>query len=165
MRHRNKVKKLQRPAHHRRALLANLVCSLIEHKQIRTTVAKAKAMRPVAENMVTLGKRGDIPARRLAVAFLRHKSVVKELFDAIAPAAASRKGGYTRITKLGQRQSDSAPMAFIEWVDQPGTPEVEPAEEPKKKSKSPRGEEKKPAPAKRAAKKAAKKQAEDKEKE
>ena len=109
MRHQNKVKKLGRPAAQRRSLLANLVCSLIEHKQIRTTVAKAKAVRPFAERMVTLAKRGDLHARRQAVGFLYSKSVVKELFEVVGPAAATREGGYTRITKLGPRLSDSGP--------------------------------------------------------
>jgi large subunit ribosomal protein L17 len=119
MRHQRKVKKLQRPAAQRKALLSGLVADLITHKQIKTTLAKAKAVRPFAEKMVTLGKRGDIHSRRLAVAFLRSKSVVTELFDVVAPLAQNRVGGYTRITKLGQRLSDSAPVAFIEWVDQP----------------------------------------------
>ncbi len=112
-----KTVKLQRDASHRKALLANLVCSLIEHRRIRTTLAKAKALRPVAEKMVTLGKRGDLHARRLAVAELGQKGAVKKLFEEIAVASKDRNGGYTRITKLGQRGSDSAPMAFIEWVD------------------------------------------------
>ncbi len=135
MRHQRKVKKLQRPAAQRKALLSGLVADLITHKQVKTTLAKAKAVRPFAERMVTLGKRGDIHARRLAVAFLRRKSVVSELFDVIAPLARNRAGGYTRITKLGQRLSDSAPVAFIEWVDQqpaagsaePSAPAKEPA--------------------------------------
>ena len=112
-----KTVKLQRDASHRKALLANLVCSLIEHRRIRTTLAKAKAVRPLAEKMVTLGKRGDLHARRLAVAELGQKGAVKKLFEEIAVASKDRNGGYTRITKLGQRGSDSAPMAFIEWVD------------------------------------------------
>lgn len=119
MRHRRKTVKLQRDAAHRRSLLANLTCSLIQHGRIRTTLAKAKALRPVAEKMVTLGKRGDLHARRQAVAFLRHKDVVKQLFEERAPAAADRQGGYCRIVKLGNRMTDSAPMAIIEWVDQP----------------------------------------------
>lgn len=118
MRHRRKTVKLQRDASHRDALLANLVVSLIEHKQIKTTLAKAKAVRPFADKMVTLGKRGDIQSRRLAHSYLHSDSAVKELFAVIAPASATRQGGYTRITKLGQRLTDSAPMAFIEWVDQ-----------------------------------------------
>lgn len=98
-------------------MLSNQVCSLIEHRRIRTTLAKAKAVRPVAEKMVTLGKRGSIHARRQAFAFLKQKPAVKKLFDDIAPACETRQGGYTRITKLGPRGSDSAPMAYIEWVD------------------------------------------------
>ena len=119
MRHRMKTVKLQRDASHRKALLANLVCSLIEHRRIRTTLAKAKALRPVAEKMVTLGKRGDLHARRQAVAALGQKEAVKKLFEEIAPASKDRQGGYTRIIKLGPRKSDSAPMAFLEWVDMP----------------------------------------------
>ncbi|GEP42244.1 50S ribosomal protein L17 [Brevifollis gellanilyticus] len=117
MNHGRKVPKLQRDASHRKALLANLVCSLIEHTRIRTTLAKAKALRPVAEKLVTLGKRGDLHARRLAIGSIHSKTAVKKLFEEIAVASKERKGGYTRITKLGQRRSDSAPMAFIEWVD------------------------------------------------
>ena len=117
MRHRRKTVKLQRDAAHRRSLLANLTCSLIEHGRIRTTLAKAKALRPVAEKMVTLAKRGDIHARRQAVAFLRQKDTVKKLFNEIGPVCADRQGGYCRITKLGARMSDSAPMAYIEWTD------------------------------------------------
>lgn len=124
MRKRRKTVKLQRDAAHRRSLLANLTCSLIEHGKIRTTLAKAKALRPVAEKMVTLAKRGDLHARRQAVAFLHQKDVVKALFEVIAPAAADRQGGYCRIIKLGARQSDSAPMALIEWVDAPATAAV-----------------------------------------
>ena len=117
MRHQKKTVKLGRTASHRDAMLANQVCSLIEHKRIKTTLAKAKAVRPLAEKMVTLGKRGDLHARRLAAGYLGQKDAVKKLFAEIAPRAADRKGGYTRIIKLGQRLSDSAPMAYIEWVD------------------------------------------------
>ena len=117
MRNRNKTSQLKRTASHRRSLLANMACSLIEHGAIRTTLGKAKALRPVAEKMVTLGKKGDLHARRQAVAFLRHKDVVKQLFDVVAPAAADRQGGYCRITKLGPRPTDAAPMAIIEFVD------------------------------------------------
>ncbi len=119
MRHQRKTVKLQRRADHRRALLANLLCSLIRHRRIRTTLAKAKAMRPLADKLVTLGKRGDLHSRRLAIAKVRDKDAVKILFATIAPAAANRQGGYTRIIKLGPRLSDSAPMALIEWVDLP----------------------------------------------
>ena len=117
MRHRKKTVKLGRSSAHRDALLANQVCSLIEHKRIKTTLAKAKAVRPLAEKLVTLGKRGDLHARRLAAGKLGQKDAVKTLFAEIAPRAATRKGGYTRIIKLGRRISDSAPMAYIEWVD------------------------------------------------
>jgi large subunit ribosomal protein L17 len=117
MRHQKKTVKLGRTASHRKALLANQVCSLIEHQRIRTTLAKAKAARPLAERMVTLGKRGSLHARRTAFAVLRQKDAVKKLFDEIAPRTADRNGGYTRIVKLGQRKSDSAPIAYLEWVD------------------------------------------------
>ena len=136
MRHQNKTIKLGRTAAHRKAMLANQVCSLIEHQRIKTTLAKAKAVRPLAEKMVTLGKKGSLHARRTALATLRQKDAVKKLFDDIAPRAAERKGGYTRIVKLGARKSDSAPVAFIEWVDAPLVIE-EPASEGKgKKSKA-----------------------------
>src|SRR4249919_4094449 len=114
MRHQNKTIKLGRTADHRRALLANQVCALIQHQRIKTTLAKAKAVRPLAEKMVTLGKNGSLHARRTALAVLRQKDAVKKLFEDIAPRSASRKGGYTRIVKLGQRKSDAAPVAFIE---------------------------------------------------
>ena len=117
MRHQKKTIKLGRTAEHRRALLANQICSLIEHQRIRTTLAKAKAVRPLAEKMVTLGKKGSIHAHRTAFAVLRQKDAVKKLFDEIAPRTADRNGGYTRIVKLGQRKSDAAPVAYLEWVD------------------------------------------------
>jgi large subunit ribosomal protein L17 len=119
MRHTKKTIKLGRKSEHRNLLLANQVCSLIEHSRIRTTLAKAKAVRPFAERMVTLGKRNDLHARRLAFAFLRQKDAVRKLFADVAPRAGSRQGGYVRIIKLGPRNSDSAPMAYIEWVDLP----------------------------------------------
>jgi len=117
MRHRSKTAKLKRTASHRRALLANLACSLIEHGRIKTTLGKAKALRPVAEKLVTLAKRDDLHSRRLAIAFLHQKEAVKKLFSEVAPASKDRQGGYCRITKLGARMSDSALMAIIEWVD------------------------------------------------
>jgi large subunit ribosomal protein L17 len=131
MRHRRNTTKLKRTAAHRRSLLANLACSLIEHGRIRTTLAKAKALRPVAEKLVTLAKRNDLHARRQAIAFLRQKEQVKKLFEETAPASKDRQGGYTRITKLGARLTDSAAMAIIEWVDAPAaaTAEAAPAEE------------------------------------
>src|SRR2546430_7732790 len=135
MRHQKKTIKLGRTAEHRKALLSNQVCSLIEHQRIKTTLAKAKAVRPLAERMVTLGKNGSIHARRTALATLRQKNAVKKLFDDIAPRSAERNGGYTRIVKLGQRKSDSALMAFIEWVDMAEVVEERPAEEKKAKRK------------------------------
>jgi len=117
MRHQKKTVKLGRTAEHRRALLANQICSLITHHRIKTTLAKAKAVRPLAEKMVTLGKNGSVHARRNAFSILRQKDAVKKLFDEIAPRSTNRNGGYTRIVKLGQRKSDSAAMAFLEWVD------------------------------------------------
>src|SRR5256885_6475994 len=116
MRHQKKTIKLGRTADHRKALLANQVCSLIEHERIKTTLAKAKAVRPLAERMVTLGKNGSLHARRTAFAVLRQKTAVKKLFNDIAPRSSSRNGGFTRIVRLGPRKSDSAPIAFIEWV-------------------------------------------------
>src|SRR6266513_3939908 len=135
MRHQKKTIKLGSTAEHRKALLANQVCSLIEHQRIQTTLAKAKAVRPLAEKMVTLGKKGSIHARRTALATLRQKDAVKKLFDDIAPRSAERNGGYTRIVKLGQRKSDSARMAFIEWVDAEHIVEEKPKEEKKAKKK------------------------------
>jgi large subunit ribosomal protein L17 len=146
MRHRKKTIKLGRTAEHRKALLANQVCSLIEHQRIKTTLAKAKAVRPLAERMVPLGKNGSIHARRTALATLRQKRAVKKLFDDVAPRSAERNGGYTRIVKLGQRKSDSAPMAFIEWVDMTEVVEEKPAEEKKPKRKEPEPKPKKTEP-------------------
>ena len=147
MRHQKKTVKLGRTAAHRKSLLANQVCSLIEHQRIKTTLAKAKAVRPLAEKMVTLGKKGSLHARRTALAVLRQKDAVKKLFEDIAPRAADRKGGYTRIVKLGARKSDSAPVAFIEWVDAPilADESVEEKGKKTKASKTPSGSEAKPA--------------------
>jgi large subunit ribosomal protein L17 len=147
MRHQKKTIKLGRKAEHRKALLANQVCSLITHQRIKTTLAKAKAVRPMAERMVTLGKKGSIHARRTAFAALRQKDAVKKLFDDIAQRSTERNGGYTRIVKLGRRKSDSAPMAFLEWVDAAVVvTEEKPAEEKqaKKKETKPKAEEPKP---------------------
>jgi large subunit ribosomal protein L17 len=152
MKHGRKIVKLQRKQDHRDALLMNLTCSLIEHRRIRTTLAKAKALRPYAEKLVTLGKRGTLHARRTALSSLRHKDSVKKLFEEIAVASKDRVGGYTRITKLGQRRTDSAPMAYIEWVDAfvpkaAAAPEAEAAAEPAAEAAAP----KKKAPAKKKA--------------
>jgi large subunit ribosomal protein L17 len=137
MRHQKKTIKLGRTAEHRRALLANQVCALIQHQRIETTLAKAKAVRPLAERMVTLGKNGSIHARRTALSVLRQKSAVKKLFDDISQRSAERNGGYTRIIKLGARKSDSARMAFIEWVDAEQVAEEKPRKEKKAKRKEP----------------------------
>jgi large subunit ribosomal protein L17 len=118
MRHRKRtISKLGRDTAHREAMLANMVVSLIEHKRIKTTISKAKASRRIAEKMVTLGKRGDVHSRRLAVAKLHNPTAVTELFKVVAPAFADRQGGYTRIVRLGRRSSDSSEMAILEWVD------------------------------------------------
>jgi large subunit ribosomal protein L17 len=137
MRHQKKTVKLGLTAAHRKALLANQVCSLIQHQRIKTTLAKAKAVRPLAEKMVTLGKRNSLHARRTALAVLRQKDAVQKLFADIAPRSAERKGGYTRIVKLGARKSDSARVAFIEWVDAPQvTDDIATEAADKKKSKA-----------------------------
>jgi large subunit ribosomal protein L17 len=117
MRHRKAGRKLGRDAAHRKALYANLTASLIEHGRIKTTVAKAKEVRPVAEEMITLGRRGGVPARRQALAFLRSQDVVHKLFSDVGPRFSDRAGGYSRIVKLGPRQGDAAEMAYLELVD------------------------------------------------
>jgi large subunit ribosomal protein L17 len=117
MRHRRSGKKLGRDSAHRRALYSNLAGALIEHGRIKTTVAKAKAVKPFAEQMITLGKRGDLHARRLALAELRSQDVVHLLFADVAPRFADRPGGYTRIVKLGPRLGDAAEMVYLELVD------------------------------------------------
>jgi len=145
MRHLKRTAKLGRTSEHRNAMLVNLVSSLIKHKRVTTTLAKAKAARSVAEKMVTLGKKGTLHARRLAAARLRfqgrsleqtkeerkkwrkNEDVVHILFDHIAPVFKDRKGGYTRIVKLGERRGDVAKMAILEWVETPVV-ETAPAE-------------------------------------
>jgi len=153
MRHLKHTAKLGRTSEHRNAMLANLVCSLIKHKRVTTTLAKAKAVRPVAEKIVTLGKRGTIQARRLVNARLRthgpsiqltkderrkwreSEDVLRILFEEIAPAFKERNGGYTRIIKMDQRQGDAAQRAILEWVDYtptaPAATETAPTEEAK----------------------------------
>ena len=148
MRHLKRTAKLGRTSEHRNAMLVNIVSSLIKHKRVTTTLAKAKAARSVAEKMVTLGKKGTMQARRLAAARLRaqgrsldqskeqrkkwrqSEDVVHILFDQIAPVFKERKGGYTRIVKLGERRGDVAKMAILEWVETPTveTPAAEVAE-------------------------------------
>jgi large subunit ribosomal protein L17 len=117
VRHQKAGRKLGRDSAHRKALYANLVSSLIEHGRIKTTEAKAKETRPIVEQMITLGKRGDLAAHRQAVALLRSKPIVRLLFAEVAPRFADRPGGYTRIVKLGPRQGDAARMVFLEFVD------------------------------------------------
>src|SRR4030095_14187601 len=146
MRHQKKTVKLGRTAEHRKALLANQVCSLIEHQRIKTTLAKAKAVRPLAERMVTLGKNGSLHPRRTPLARVRQANAAEKLFDDIAPRSSERNGGYTRIVKLGQRKSDSASMAFIEWVDMAEVVEEKLQKEKKEKRKEakPKQKEKEP---------------------
>ncbi len=117
MNHGRNQRKLSRTSSHRKALLRNMVTSLLEHEAIRTTDAKAKELRGVAEKMITLGKRGTLHARRQALATIRSKEVTAKLFDELAGRYRQRAGGYTRILKLGPRPGDAAPMAIIELVD------------------------------------------------
>ena len=117
MRHHRNGKKLGRDSSHRKALYSNLAGALIQHGRIRTTEAKAKAAKPLAEQMITLGRRGDVAARRHALKFLRSQDVVHKLFSDVGPRFADRPGGYSRIVKLGPRQGDAAEMAYLELVD------------------------------------------------
>ena len=116
MRHRKAGRKLNRTAAHRKAMLRNIVTSLLEHERIVTTVPKAKEARRVTEKMITLGKRGDLHARRQAMAYIRSKGIVAKLFDEISRQYADRQGGYTRIIRTGNRYGDAAPMAIVELV-------------------------------------------------
>jgi large subunit ribosomal protein L17 len=117
VRHQRAGKKLGRDSAHRKALYSNLAGALITHGRIETTEAKAKAVKPFAERMITLGKRGDLAARRQALAALRSNDVVHQLFADVAPRFSERPGGYTRIVKLGPRQGDAADMVYLELVD------------------------------------------------
>jgi large subunit ribosomal protein L17 len=117
VRHARTGKKLGRDSSHRRALYANLTCSLLEHGRIKTTEAKAKAVKPYAEKIITLGRRGDLHARRQALSELRSQEVVHKLFDEVGPRMAERPGGYARIVKLGHRPGDAAEMVYLELVD------------------------------------------------
>ena len=117
MRHQRAGKKLGRDSAHRKAMYANLAGALIEHGRIKTTEAKAKAVKPFAEQMITLGRRGDLHARRQALAELRSQEVVHKLFADVGPRMADRPGGYSRIVKLGARQGDAAEMVYLELVD------------------------------------------------
>src|ERR1700727_3953172 len=131
MGHMKQGPKLGRTSAHRKALFRNLVLSLIEHERIKTTDAKAKELRRYADRMVTLGKRGDLAARRLAFAFMQSRDAVKKLFDEIAPRFSDRPGGYTRVVKFGVRRGDAAPLSIIEFT---GTSEASSeSKKPKKK--------------------------------
>ncbi|MEP0324523.1 50S ribosomal protein L17 [Bauldia litoralis] len=127
MRHRKSGRKLNRSSSHRMAMFSNMAASLIQHEQIVTTLPKAKDLRPVVEKLVTLAKRGDLHARRQAIAQLRDLGTVKKLFDTIGPRYKERAGGYTRVLKAGFRYGDSAPVAVIEFVDR--DPEAKGAED------------------------------------
>ena len=146
MRHRRSGRKLGRDASHRKALYANLTSALIEHGRIKTTVAKAKEVRPVAEQMITLGRRGGVPARRQALKFLRSQDVVHKLFSEVGPRFADREGGYLRIIRIGPRLGDAAEMAYLELVD--FTPE--PAA-PRRRRRREEEVEEQPQPAEEAA--------------
>lgn len=124
MRHLKRNAKLGRKGAHRNAMLANMVCSLIKNKRVTTTLAKAKAVRPVAEKMVTLGKKGSIHHRRLAASRLHQEDAVQILFNEIAPGHQDRPGGYTRIIRLHERRGDAAQMAMIEFVESSSTAEA-----------------------------------------
>jgi large subunit ribosomal protein L17 len=117
VRHRRSGRKLGRDASHRRALYANLTSALIEHGRIKTTAAKAKEVRPIAEQMITLGRRGGVHARRQALAYLRSQDVVHTLFSEVGPRFAERDGGYSRIVRIGPRLGDAAEMVYLELVD------------------------------------------------
>ncbi|BCS53084.1 50S ribosomal protein L17 [Geobacter sp. SVR] len=124
MRHNKAGRRLGRKTSHREAMFRNMVTSLLSHEKITTTDAKAKEIRSVAEKMITLGKRGDLHAMRLAASYIREKSVVTKLFSTIAPRYKERSGGYTRIIKLGIRQGDTAPVSMIELVEEEFTPKA-----------------------------------------
>ena len=117
MRHRNSGRKLNKTSSHRKAMFRNMATALIKHEQIKTTLPKAKELRPVVERMITLGKRGNLHARRQALSYLKDEKVVRKLFDGLAERYDDRAGGYTRVLKAGFRYGDSAPMAYIELVD------------------------------------------------
>tara|TARA_A100001037_G_scaffold45770_1_gene36983 strand:- start:1460 stop:1852 length:393 start_codon:yes stop_codon:yes gene_type:complete len=123
MRHNKTGRKLSRKTAHRKALMSNLAVALITHKKIKTTDAKAKELRSYVEPLITFAKRGDLHARRQVLKKIRHKNVVRELFDNIGPSFSDRNGGYTRITKLGFRDNDCAPVSIIEFVDMVGDPD------------------------------------------
>ena len=117
MRHGNGYRKLNRTHEHRKAMFANMVCSIIEHEQIKTTVPKAKELKRIIDKIITLGKKGDLHARRIAGSRIRQDDAVKKLCDILGPRYKDRAGGYSRVLKAGYRYGDMAPMAIIELVD------------------------------------------------
>ena len=149
MRHHRAGKKLGRDAPHRKALYANLTSALIEHGRIKTTAAKAKEVRPVAEQMITLGRRGGVPARRQALKYLRSQDVVHKLFSEVGPRFVDRPGGYSRIVRIGPRQGDAAEMVYLELVDFVPPEVTAPAPRPRREEAEPEPAEEpaeKPAP-------------------
>jgi large subunit ribosomal protein L17 len=139
MRHLNAGRKLNRSASHRRALFRNLVTALLERERIKTTDAKAKETRRLAERMITLGKEGTLAARRRALTFVQSRAVVKKLFDDIAPRFKERAGGYTRIIKIGIRHGDAAPVSVLELVTRAADLEAAAEGDKKKRRGAPRG--------------------------
>ena len=154
MRHRKRTAKLGMKSQHRRSTLSNLVCSLIAHSRITTTVAKAKEARRYADKMITLAKKGTLHHRRQALAFLRHKPSVAKLFAELGKQHSDRNGGYTRIVRVGQRLGDAAEMAILEWT---GTAGVTPKPEQGKKAAESKSKGTKAAKAPKAKKKTAEK--------
>ncbi|MFN7955479.1 MAG: 50S ribosomal protein L17 [bacterium] len=139
MRHRNSVVKLNRTAAHRRALLKNLATSLIENERVITTVAKAKALRPYAERLITLGKTNTLHARRQAMRWIHGRPTAKKLFEELAPRYGTRAGGYTRIVKIGSRPGDAAPMAMIQFLAANEKTRKDIAARKKKRKEAPKG--------------------------
>ena len=137
MKHRRSGRKLGRDASHRKALYANLTSALIEHGRIKTTAAKAKEVRPVAEQMITLGRRGGVPARRQALKYLRSQDVVHKLFSEVGPRFVDRPGGYSRIVRIGPRQGDAAEMVYLELVDFVPPEVTAPAPRPRREEAEP----------------------------
>ncbi len=144
MRHNKAGRQLGRNASHRKAMYRNMVTSLFEHGKIRTTDAKAKELRKIAEKLITMGKRGDLASRRRALSFVRSREVVAKLFDEISPSFAARPGGYTRIIKIGPRRGDNAPVSLIELVTEEYAPK--PKKKAPAKAAAPKKAEAAPAP-------------------
>lgn len=163
MRHGKAGKKLGRTPSHRKAMFRNMVTSLLKHERIVTTAVKAKEIGRLTEKMITLGKRGDLHARRQAVAFIRSNDVVKKLFSEYAERYASRQGGYTRVLKLEPRAGDNAPMALVELVDRPVTETKDQSPKAKEKAKEKDKAKKEEKPKKEAKEKKTEDKAEEKE--